>query len=116
LAVGDVRLVGSSFAGAVVATGRDDAGHGWFDVDESVQAGPRYAALRLRFADSTERAYNVTAVEARPDAAGSRVRVAETAGFRQADGRVEFSSFPQRTVTGVKVNYWLSACMSFTAP
>lgn len=91
--------------GRVIASG--DAPEPFVDVSESITLPPGKHAMILTFPDGTERSFNVLEASPRPDGKGTRLRVREQMGFTKHDGKIVFTSFPTREVSGEEMAYAL---------
>lgn len=100
---GRTYRVAPEWSGAVIGYGREttEGSRGWFDIDQAVDAA-QAGALRIHFADGTQRAFNVVR------GVGQRLYVREDPGFTIDGDRIAVTSFPQRTIDGSAMRYALS--------
>jgi len=116
LSLGEQTLSGSKgWRGSIRAVGREvgESTRGWLEVGKEVDAKVRDAALLVKFPNGENRAYNVARIEATPN--GSRFYLVEDPGFDMTAAGVELRSYPQRTIPGTSVTWWLPAVTHFSA-
>jgi hypothetical protein len=111
IALGDATLTatpGSGWSGMVIQHGHTATveSRGWFDVTQAIPPDTTTGALLLTFSDGTVRGFNVVRIE--PRDSGTRLHVREAPGFDIADGQINLTSFPQRTIEDSALRYDLA--------
>ena len=108
LALAGLRVAGElGRQGQVRGVGRGPGpdSRGYLQIAESIDTVQPGTALLLTFADRTVRGYNVVRSERLED--GSRIYVHEDPGFALKPDAVEWLAYPQHTIDGARVDYWL---------